>query len=61
MSRQSTPSHAQMAGDLGFAVQFNAETLCISAIVPRVTIGRVSPFISRVRDLMSSNTLLPVI
>ena len=26
MSRGSTPRHAQTAGDLGFAVQFNAET-----------------------------------
>ena len=26
MSRVSTPRHAQMAGDLGFPVQFNAET-----------------------------------
>ena len=26
MSRGSTPRHAQKAGDLGFAVQFNAET-----------------------------------
>ena len=26
MSRGSTPRHAQMAGDLGFTVQFNAET-----------------------------------
>ena len=28
---------------------------------PRETMGRVTPFIPRVRDLMSSNTLLPVI
>ena len=27
MSRGSTPKYAQMAGDLGFAVQFYAETL----------------------------------
>ena len=26
MSRGSTPRHAQTAGDLGFAVQFNSET-----------------------------------
>ena len=26
MCRGSTPRHAQTAGDLGFAVQFNAET-----------------------------------
>ena len=26
MSRGSTPGHAQTAGDLGFAVQLNAET-----------------------------------
>ena len=26
MSRRSTPRHAQTAGDLGLAVQFNAET-----------------------------------
>ena len=30
MSRGYTPRHAQMAGDLGFAVQFNAETRGIS-------------------------------
>ena len=27
MSKRSIPRHAQTAGDLGFAVQFNAETL----------------------------------
>ena len=27
MSMGSTPKHAQTAGDLGFAVQFNAKTL----------------------------------
>ena len=27
MSREFTPRHAQTAGDLGFAVQFNAETM----------------------------------
>ena len=50
MSRGSTPRHAQTAGDLGFAVQFNAETLAFRAaplssgrIVPRVTIGRITP------------------
>ena len=26
MSRESTPRHAQMVRDFGFAVQFNAET-----------------------------------
>ena len=26
MSRGSTPRHAQMAGDLGFAVQFNSNS-----------------------------------
>ena len=30
MSRGSTPRHAQTAGDLGFAVQFNAEICGIS-------------------------------
>ena len=51
MSRGSTPRHAQTAGDLGLAVQFNAEnpvafrTAPISSgrIVPRVTIGRITP------------------
>ena len=45
MSRGSTPRHAQTAGDLGFDVQFNAETLAFRAAplssgrkVPRVTI-----------------------
>ena len=43
MSRGSTPRHAQTAGDLDFAVQFNAETLWhfSGRIVPRVTIGIV--------------------
>ena len=27
MSRGSTPKHAQTAGELGFVVQFNAETI----------------------------------
>ena len=34
MSRGSTPWHAQTAGDLGFAVQFNAETLWHFAQLP---------------------------
>ena len=39
MSREFTPRHAQMAGDLGFTVQFNAETqwpfkqLCYTRVV----------------------------
>ena len=46
MYRGSTPRHAQTAGDLGFAVQFIAEaSLSFGRIVPRVTIGRVTPFI----------------
>ena len=57
MSRGSTPRYAQTTGDLGFAVQFIAETLwhfCAaplssSQIVPRVTIGSVTPFIPRER------------
>ena len=46
MSRASTPRHAQTAGDLGFAVQFNAETpwhfaeLRYSRV--GVTIGRIT-------------------
>ena len=53
MSRGSTPRHAQTAGDFGFAVQFNAEAafraapLSSGRIVPRETIGRVTPFIPR--------------
>ena len=58
MSRGSTPRHAQMAGDLGFAVQVYAETpvafhiapLSSSQIDPRVTIGKVTPFIPRKRS-----------
>ena len=61
MSRGSTPRHAQMAGDLGFAVQFNDETLAFRAaplssgrIVPRVDNRKdnslwVAPFIPRER------------
>ena len=67
MSRESTPRHTQTAGDLGFAVQFNAETFqhlmlkqfnaeifraapqSSGRIVLKVTIGRVTPFISRER------------
>ena len=45
--------HAKTAGDLGFSVQFNAETraapLYSGRIVPRVTIRRVTPFIPRER------------
>ena len=47
MSRGSTPGHAETAEDLGFAVQYNAETsfravsLSSGRIGPRVTIGRV--------------------
>ena len=56
MSRGYTPRHARTAGDLSFVVQFNVETLAFRAaplslgwIVPRVTIGRVIPFIPRGR------------
>ena len=42
--------YPQTTGDLGFAVQFNAESLAFRAaplssgrIVPRVTIGRITP------------------
>ena len=54
MSRGSTHRHAQTAGDLGFAVQFIAETfraapLSSGRIVPRVTMGKVTPFIPRER------------
>ena len=54
MSSGVTPRHAQTARDLGFAMQFNAETphvafrtaqLSSSRIVPRVTIARVTLFI----------------
>ena len=44
MSRGSTPRHAQTAGDLGFAVHFNAETPSHFAQL------RVTPFIPRERD-----------
>ena len=53
MSRGSTPRHAQTAEDFGFAVHLNAETafraapLSLGWIVPRETIGRVTPFILR--------------
>ena len=61
MSRGYTPRHAQTAGDLGFAVQFNAETpLSSDRIVSRVTVGRVIPFIPRERPNVH-NTPLPVI
>ena len=36
MSRGSTPRHAQTAEDLGFAVQFNAETPFIPREKPNV-------------------------
>ena len=53
MSRGVTARHAQTAGDLGFARQFNAETrtglLSSGWIVSRVTIGRVTAFIPRER------------
>ena len=49
-AKGDTPRHAQTAGDLSFAVQFNDETLAFRAaplssgqIVPRVTIGRITP------------------
>ena len=70
MSSGSTPKHVQTAGDLGFAVQFNAKTLVAFraaplssgwiGLVPRVTIGRVTPFILRERPNVN-NTLLLVI
>ena len=57
MSRGSTPRQAQTAGDLGLAVQFNAETpvafrtapLSSGRIVPRGTIGIVTPLIPQER------------
>ena len=55
MSRGSTPRHTQMAKDLGLAVQswnyvaFCTAPLSSGQIVPRVTIGRVTPFIPRER------------
>ena len=63
MSRGSTPRHAQMAGDMGFAVQFNAETpwyfaqvrlLSSGRIVPRKTIGMLT---LPVRDLMPTHAI----
>ena len=69
MSRGSTPRHAQTAGKLGFAVQFNGETqhfafraapLSSGQIVLRGTIGRVTPFIPCDRPNINS-TPLPVI
>ena len=46
MSRGSPFRHAQMAGNLDFAMQFSAETpLSSGRIVPKVTVGRVTPFI----------------
>ena len=50
----STPRHAQTAGNLGFAMQFNAETLLhshssafLGRIVSIVTKGKVTPFFPR--------------
>ena len=66
MSRGFTPRHAQTAGDLDFAMQFNAETFRIAPlfsglIVPRITRDKVYYLhSSQVRHIMS-NTLLPVI
>ena len=59
MSRGSTPGLAQTAGDLGFAVQFKTP-LSSGRIVPRVTIGKVTPFITCERPNVN-NTPLPVI
>ena len=51
MSRGPTRRHVQTAGDLGFAVQFNAAfraaPLSSGQIVTRITIARVTPFIPR--------------
>ena len=54
-----TPRHAQT----GFAVQFNAETqlsyhqLSSGRIVPRVTIGRVTPFIPCERPYVNKHAI----
>ena len=40
---------------------FRTAPLSSGRIIPRETTGRVTPFIPCVRDLMSSNTLLPII
>ena len=39
MSRGYTPKHAQTAGDLSFAVQFNDETLWHFAQLPYPRVG----------------------
>ena len=52
MSRGFTPIHAQMAGDRNLmpnSVAFRAAPLSSGRIVPRVTIGSVTPFITRER------------
>ena len=67
MSRGSTPRHAQTAGDLGFAVQFNAKLRGISrssAILASDSSQsnnmKGNPIHSRERPNVI-NTLLPVI
>ena len=62
MSRGYTRRHAQTARDLGFAMQFNAETRSIlhssnslGSNSPTVTIGRVTPFI--LHGELMSNTI----
>ena len=54
-----------MDGDLGFPVQFNAETLAFRAaplssgqIVPRVTIEKVTPFIPRERPNVTKHAIV---
>ena len=62
MSRRFTPRHAQTVGDLGFIMQFNAETVAFRTallssgrIVPRVTIAKDNYLhSSQVRHIMSN-------
>ena len=64
MSRGSTPRHAQTAQTwvslCNLLLAFRTAPLSSGWIIHRETKGRVTPFIPRVRDLMSSNTLLPI-
>ena len=52
MSMGSTPRHARTAGDLGFAVQFNAET-CTN-----LSNNAVSILAHRLRRLPNTETVL---
>ena len=56
MSRGYTPRHAQTAGDLSFAVQFNDETLWHFAQLRDLN---VVPLVTSFRRLNTPSTCLP--